>query len=149
MNAFSLLKEDHRKTSRLIEQLSATSEAAVKTRERLFHKLYREVYLHSRIEEELLYPVLKESERTRKLVAKAVEEHRVIKYLLNELRRSEKFTEQWAARLTILKEHLEHHVKEEEQEIFKKADTVLSDRQLELLGARIATEMKNPAKYDS
>ena len=66
MNAFDILKEDHQKVSSLFEKLEPTTERAVKTREELFTKLKTELDAHSQIEETILYPVLKEIEKTRK-----------------------------------------------------------------------------------
>jgi hemerythrin superfamily protein len=149
MNAFTLLKEDHQRVADLFEQLSETSERAKKTRDELFKKVYQELDVHSRIEEELLYPILKESEETREIATEAVEEHRIVKQLLQELNVNEKGTEQWSARLTVLKENVEHHVEEEEGEMFKKARKVLSEQQLEDLGTRMAAEKKKLAKTAS
>ena len=149
MNAFTLLKEDHRRVAGLFEQLSATTERAKKTRDELFRKIYQELDVHSRIEEELLYPILKESEETREIATEAVEEHRVVKQLLKELDVSQKGTEEWTARCTVLQETVEHHVEEEEGEMFSKARKVLSEQQLEDLGTRMAAEKKKLAKSAS
>jgi hemerythrin superfamily protein len=149
MNAFSLLKEDHQRVADLFEQLEGTTERAKKTRDELFRKVYQELDVHSRMEEELLYPILKKSEETREIANEAVEEHRVVKQLLKELDVSNKGNEEWSARLTVLKENVEHHVEEEEGEMFKKARKVLSQQQLEDLGDRMATAKKKLAKSAS
>ena len=149
MNAFTLLKEDHRKVADLFEQLEATTERARKTRDELFQKVYQELDVHSRIEEELLYPILKESEETREIATEAVEEHRVVKQLLKELDVRDKANEEWTARLTVLKENVEHHVEEEEGEMFKKARKVLSQQQLDDLGNRMAVAKKKLVKSAS
>ena len=115
----------------------------------LFRKIYQDLDVHSRIEEELLYPILKESEETREIAAEAVEEHRVVKQLLKELDVSQKGTEEWTARCTVLQENVKHHVEEEEGEMFSKARKVLSEQQLEDLGTRMAAEKKKLAKSAS
>ena len=138
MNAFTLLKEDHKKVSGLFGQLTETTERASKTRDELFTKLKSELDVHTRIEEEIFYPVLKEADETRDITLEAFEEHRVVKTLLKELDVAEKGTEQWTAKLTVLKENVEHHVEEEEGDMFKKARKVLSDEQVEDLGDRMA-----------
>jgi len=97
----------------------------------------------------LLYPILKESEETREIAAEAVEEHRVVKQLLKELDVSQKGTEEWTARCTVLQENVKHHVEEEEGEMFSKARKVLSEQQLEDLGTRMAAEKKKLAKSAS
>jgi len=58
MNAFNLLKADHKKVADILEKLDATSDRALKTREELFTKLKMELDVHSRIEETIFYPVL-------------------------------------------------------------------------------------------
>src|SRR3977135_677240 len=65
MNVFELLKEDHKKVSQIFEKLEPTTEQAVKTRDELFAKLKNELEIHTRIEETIFYPVLKEAAETR------------------------------------------------------------------------------------
>lgn len=137
MNAYDLLKEDHKKVSDIFEKLEPTTERALKTREELFSKLESELEVHAAIEEQIFYPALKQAAETRDIVLEGLEEHRVVKTLLKELGSSPKDTEQWTAKLTVLKENVEHHVEEEEGEMFKKAKTVLTDEQAEDLGAKM------------
>ena len=142
MNAFDILKEDHKKVSDLFEKLEPTTERAIKTREELFAKLKMELDVHAHIEETILYPVLKEVEETRDITLEGIEEHRIVKLLLSELERMPKDTEQWTAKLTVLKENVEHHVEEEEGEMFKQARSALSKEQIEQLTTRIQSEKK-------
>jgi hypothetical protein len=142
MNAFDILKEDHKKVSDLFEKLEPTTERAIKTREELFAKLKKELDVHAHIEETILYPVLKEVEETRDIALEAIEEHRLVKVLLTELEQMPKDTEQWTAKLTVLKENVEHHVEEEEGEMFKQARSALSKEQIEQLTTRIQAEKK-------
>lgn len=145
MNAFELLKQDHKKVSDIFEKLEPTTERAIKTREELFAKLKTELDIHARVEESLLYPALEEAGETRDLTLEAYEEHRLVKRLLTELEAMPKDSEQWTAKLTVLKENVEHHVEEEEGELFKKARKVLSKEQLEELGGRMEAEKKQMA----
>lgn len=138
MNPFELLKQDHKKVAGILEQLSGTTERALKTRDELFSKLNTELDLHARIEEKVLYPALKELEETRDIANEAIEEHRVVKRLLKELGVAQKGTEQWTAKLTVLKENVEHHVEEEEGEMFMKAQKALRQEQIDDLGNRLA-----------
>jgi hypothetical protein len=142
MNAFDILKEDHKKVSDLFEKLEPTTERALKTREDLFARLKMELDVHAHIEETILYPALKELDETRDITLEAIEEHRVVKRLLAELEASPKDTEQWTAKLTVLKENVEHHVEEEEGEMFKQARSALSKEAIEQLTARIQAEKK-------
>jgi hemerythrin-like domain-containing protein len=137
MNAFNLLKADHKKVADILEKLDATSERALKTREDLFTKLKRELDVHSRIEETIFYPVLEEADETHEITLEALEEHALVKQLLEELQSLAKDDEQWTAKFTVLKENVEHHVEEEEGEMFKKARKVLSNEASETLGTRM------------
>lgn len=137
MNAFELLKKDHEKVSGIFEKLDKTTENGVKTREELFAQLKTELDIHSQIEEQMLYPALKEAKETHDITLEAIEEHNVVKQLLAELEELPKNDETWGAKLTVLKENVEHHVEEEEEEMFKDARKVLSSDELEELGARM------------
>lgn len=142
MNAFDLLKQDHEKVSGLFEKLDETTERAIKTREELFSRLNRELDVHARIEETIFYPAIVEADETREITLEGIEEHNVVKQLLEELASLPKESEQWTAKLTVLKENVEHHVEEEEGEMFKKARKVLSKEQVEDLGAQMEAAKK-------
>ena len=137
MNAFTLLKTDHKKVAGILEKLDSTTERGVKTREELFTQLKTELDVHARIEETIFYPALQDADETRDITLEAFEEHRLVKQLLGELEKMDKGDEQWTARFTVLKEQIEHHVEEEEDEMFPKARKVLGEEKAEELGARL------------
>jgi hypothetical protein len=142
MNAFELLKTDHEKVSGIFSKLEETTERAIKTREELFTRLKEELDIHAHIEEAILYPVLRREAETREVTLEGLEEHHVMKLLLRELAAMKFDTEQWTAKLKVLKENVEHHVEEEEGEMFVEARKILSDEQIEELGAQLAAEKK-------
>lgn len=142
MNAFQLLKEDHQKVSGIFQQLEPTTERAEKTRTELFAKLKTELDIHAQIEETIFYPAIKQEAETREIVLEGFEEHAVIKTLLGELDGGDVTNERWTAKLKVLKENVEHHVEEEEGEMFQKARQVLSEEQIDRLGARMEEEKK-------
>jgi len=146
MDAFELLKKDHEKVSGIFEKLEPTTERGVKTREELFTQLKQELDVHARIEETILYPVLKEASETEEITLEAYEEHNVVKQLLAELDKLPKDDETWGAKLTVLKENVEHHVEEEEGEMFKSARKVLSQEQIEEIGARLEAAKQEQKK---
>ena len=148
MNAFQLLKEDHQKVSGIFQQLEPTTERAEKTRTELFAKLNEELTIHAQIEEKVFYPAIKEAAETREIVLEGFEEHHVVKMLLKELESMPVDTEQWAAKLKVLQENVEHHVEEEEQEMFQKARQVLSEDDIDRLGAQME-EMKSQLQSQS
>jgi hypothetical protein len=137
MNAFTLLKADHEKVAGILESIEETTERAVKGRDELFARLKAELDLHAKIEEEILYPALEETEEAREITLEAYEEHRLVKQLLTELEAEPKDTEEWTAKFSVLKENIEHHVEEEEGEMFKKARQALSEEEIETLGEQL------------
>jgi hypothetical protein len=137
MNAFTLLKTDHKKVAGILEKIDATTERAVKTREELFTQLKTELDIHAEIEETILYPELEKQEESRAIALEAGEEHRIVKELLAELERMSKDDEIWTAKFTVLKENIEHHVEEEEGEMFTKARKALTEEEIETLGTRM------------
>jgi len=137
MNAFTLLKNDHEKVAGILEKIDGTTERATKSREDLFAQLKSELDVHTRIEETILYPALEEYEETRDIALEAYEEHAIVKQLLKELESGAKNDEQWTAKFTVLKENIEHHVEEEEGEMFTKARSVLSKDEIATLGERL------------
>lgn len=146
MNAFALLKADHKKVADILEKLDSTTERGVKTREELFTQLKTELDVHARIEETIFYPALEEAKETRDITLEAFEEHRLIKQLLGELEKMSKDQEEWTAKFTVLKENIEHHVEDEEGEMFPNARKVLSEEQAETLGTRLEEAKKEQMK---
>src|SRR5687767_12524274 len=115
MDAFSLLKADHQKVAELFEQLES---AGGPGKLRVFQQIKTELELHAGIEEKVFYPALEEPEETHELTLEAYEEHAVVKKLLNELGRARTANEEWQAKAKVLQENVEHHVEEEENELF-------------------------------
>ena len=137
MEVYKLLHEDHLKVKSLFNELEDTTETAVRTREHLFANLKMELTLHARAEEKFFYPRLEPAATTHDLTLEAIEEHKVVKSLLAQLDKEDKGSEEWAAKLTVLRENVEHHVKEEEEELFKKAKKVLSEEDSESIAEEI------------
>ena len=137
MDAFELLKSDHEKVAGILEKIEGTTERALKTREELFTQLKTELDIHAAIEEKIFYPVLEKAEESRDITLEAFEEHRLVTQLLTELESESKDDETWTAKFTVLKENIEHHVEEEEGEMFKQARKVLSKAEIEELGTRM------------
>ena len=137
MDAFSLLKEDHRKVEELFKQLES---ATGKKKLSVFEQIKTELELHTHIEEKILYPALEEPKETHDLTLEAYEEHDVVKRLLRELGRAKTADDEWEAKAKVLQENVEHHVEEEENELFKKAAAALGQEEIEALGEELETE---------
>lgn len=137
MDPFELLKRDHQTVSKLFDRIESTSGEVRLSR---FRKLKEELDLHADIEEKIFYPALKDAQESRDITLEAYEEHKVIKDLLGELARAKTPSDEWVAKFTVLRENVEHHVDEEEGELFKKAKSVLSSEEAEALGNKMAAE---------
>jgi iron-sulfur cluster repair protein YtfE (RIC family) len=137
MNAIELLEQDHRRMEKILAELEGTTERAVKTRQALFATLRDELQLHEQVEEEILYPALRERSETKDIVLEGIEEHHVVDLILGELAGVDVADEVWTAKFAVMKESLEHHIEEEEGEMFPKAQSLLSTEALEALGVRI------------
>lgn len=143
MDAFNLLKEDHRKVEQLFEQLESSRGQA---KLRVFEQIKMELDLHTHIEEKIFYPALEKPRQTHDLTLEAYEEHDVVKKLLKEMSKAKSATEEWQAQAKVLQENVEHHVEEEENELFPKAQSALSEEQIEELGEEMAAEKNRKQK---
>jgi iron-sulfur cluster repair protein YtfE (RIC family) len=132
-----LLETDHRRFETLFEQGEKTSERAGKTRARLLETIAAELTVHELLEEKLLYPALEPHAEARDKVLEGYQEHHVADVVVKELREVATSDETWGARFKVLKENIEHHIKEEEREMFRTARAVLSHEELDDLGARM------------
>jgi hemerythrin-like domain-containing protein len=138
MNALKLLEDDHKKVKGLLKEIEPTTERAVKTREELFAKQRSELEVHETIEEEIFYPALKEHPKAKDLVLEAYEEHNVVDMVMGEIEGVDYSDETWGAKFTVLKENLEHHIEEEESEMFNQARKVFEQEELVELGDRMS-----------
>jgi len=142
MNAMDLLKQDHEKVKKLMEEIDSTTERGVKTREELFTKFKQEMTVHERIEEEIFYPRLTEQAKTKEIALEGYEEHHVVDMVMAELDNVSYDDEHWGAKFTVMKENVEHHIEEEEGEMFKLARQALDSDELEELGERMESMKK-------
>jgi len=137
MDAISLLKSDHDRVKKLLEEGDSTTERGVKTRTELFQTLKKEMMVHERIEEEIFYPALKQHPKAKEIVLEGYEEHHVVDEIMGELEKTDVSDEKWGAKFKVMKENIEHHIEEEEGDMFIKARQILSAEELTDLGARM------------
>jgi hemerythrin-like domain-containing protein len=137
MDALKLLKRDHDEVKSMLSDLESTTERAEKTRTQGLATLKAELEVHEAIEEEIFYPALKEHPKTRELALEGYEEHHVVDMVMAEIEGVEPSDETWMAKFTVMKENLEHHIEEEEGEMFDQAEKVFEDDELEELGDRM------------
>ncbi|GAB3395497.1 hemerythrin domain-containing protein [Azotobacter armeniacus] len=149
MNAVELLKHDHETVKQLFERLSKTTERGVKTREELMRHLHEELTAHTRIEEEVFYPAFRSAggKEGEVLFHEAKEEHRAVEALiLPDLEKTDPSSTEFAGRVKVLKDLVEHHIEEEEQEMLPKASELLGEDRLEELGAQMESRKKELKK---
>jgi hemerythrin-like domain-containing protein len=130
-----MLKSDHATVKRLLRELNSTG--GVKTRERLCEQLEREIKTHAQIEEEVFYPAFKAaSEKTEKenLFYEAAEEHHLVDIELPSLCAANPKSKEFEAKAKVLKDLIEHHIKEEEGQMFAAARQLFDDEQLREIG---------------
>lgn len=133
MLIYDALKKDHEVLKNLLQQMEDTSEGAVNRRRDLLQRLYDELVPHARAEEKVLYDTLKEIEGTEDIALEGYEEHSTVESLLRELQNMDPSDARWAAKLTVLKENLQHHLREEEDEMFSLARQVLAHEEAEMM----------------
>ncbi len=137
MDALRLLKDDHDKMRKLLTELESTTERGVRTREELFSRIKGELTIHEVIEEEIFYPALKEHPKAKDIVLEGYEEHHVVDTVMAELEGLPVDDESWGAKAKVMQENVEHHMEEEEGEMFQKARQVFDREELDELGTRM------------
>lgn len=141
-NAITMLKSDHATVKRLLRELSETSDRAVKQRENLVAEIERELKTHAQLEEEVFYPAFKaaaEGTENEELFYEAAEEHHVVDMVLPALKAARTKSPEFKAKAKVLFDLVEHHIKEEENEMFKAARTLFDDADLRELGDLMQT----------
>lgn len=145
MNALELLKEDHDKVRDLLTQLVNTTERAEKKRPELLAKIEKEVRVHTQIEEEIFYPAFKKAsgKQNDRMYYEAHEEHRAVEDLvMPDLKNTDPSGTEFSGRAKVLKELLDHHADEEEEEMFEQARKTMSESELNELGEQMAARKK-------
>ena len=143
-NAITMLKSDHATLKRILRELNEVT--APKERERLAADLEREVKMHAQIEEEVFYPAFKA--RTEKtddvdMFYEAAEEHHIVDMVLPALKAANPKSHEFEAKAQVLKDLIEHHIREEEGEMFAAARRVFPEEQLREIGDLMQTRKES------
>jgi hemerythrin superfamily protein len=136
MNVIELLKNDHQEASSLMEQIELADKGDRSAKE-LFTQLKQALTLHTQVEEQIFYPALKSFEETKDMVPEALEEHQEVDELLAEMTALSPGNDEFMDKLTELRDSVEHHVEEEENEMFPKAEKVLGESRLQEMGRQM------------
>lgn len=140
MELFDMLRQDHQKVRQLFDRFDALKEEPDKNQkelEKLFMNLRKELTTHMEGEEKHFYPALRQTEETHNVVLESFEEHHVVKLLLREIERIQ-VNEKWVAKLSVMKENVQHHLQEEEEELFGKAQEILGKEKTEQISEQIS-----------
>ncbi|HET6339372.1 MAG TPA: hemerythrin domain-containing protein [Polyangiales bacterium] len=145
MLATKLLEKQHRK----VEEIFSKLEHGGPDVEELVTELANDLAAHMTIEQEIFYPAIQDVDR--KQVFESYEEHALAEFALKRLIAADPASDEFQARVTALKELIEHHVKEEEKELFPEVEKALDEEKLKELGAQMQEQFDKVVKagFDS
>ncbi|MGA7616171.1 MAG: hemerythrin domain-containing protein, partial [Thermoanaerobaculia bacterium] len=119
-NALDVLKEDHQKVKKLLDELVETKSSATRNREELLDRIDRELRIHTTIEEEIFYPAFRDAVEKKEdevLFFESKEEHHVVDMVLPELKKTNPNSNEFLGKAHVLNELVHHHIHEEEDEM--------------------------------
>ena len=143
-SATSMIRMDHTHVMATFHRYRL--DASPRTKRGLVETVCLALEIHAQLEEEIFYPALREYDKTREIVLEGFEEHHVADLIAAELKKTDVSDERWAAKWSVLKENLEHHIEEEEEDMFKKARTLLDKSELVALGERMQAVKRQVGK---
>jgi hypothetical protein len=116
MDAIQLLEQDHREVEKMFQAFESAQDEDMQAQ--LSQQICTALKVHTQIEEELFYPMARDELDKPDMVEEAIVEHQAAKELIGEIEQMEPGEELFEARMKVLSEQIEHHVKEEEGELF-------------------------------
>jgi len=130
-----MLEADHQKVKALFDKFEGAGDRMTKAKQQIVEEVFAELEVHTELEEEIFYPALKAvgEKEGKKLIAESLEEHQVVKTLMQEMRALNATDAQYEAKFTVLMENVRHHIEEEEDEMFPMAEEELADEMESLL----------------
>lgn len=136
---YDMLHQDHEKVKHALNQILDTTDGAEKTREKLFEQVRQDLEVHTKFEEQVFYPTFrkaKDDTEAKEEIADALDEHQEAKSMLDEMARMDKTSDDFVKKVETLKKALEHHISDEEDEMFPQARKTLSDEDAMTMGDR-------------
>jgi hemerythrin superfamily protein len=125
-DAIAMLKEDHRRVRDLFQEYAAATDP--QTKRDLAEEVFTELETHAQLEEHIFYPAVdEESDEGSELVQEARQEHQKVKDLIAALREVELDHQEFDAQFRALMQNVEHHVEEEENQMFPLAEQDLAE----------------------
>lgn len=133
-DAIALLKADHANVKDLFEQFE--SARTDKQKIKLAQTICQELTVHTTIEEEIFYPAAREALEEEDLLDEAAVEHQSAKDLIEQIENGQPGEDMWEAKVKVLSEYINHHVEEEEKEMFPQVKK--TDLDLKALGDQLS-----------
>jgi len=141
VDAVELLKQQHREVEEMFERFEKMTDRAVVSKKKLADEICNALIMHTTIEEEIFYPATREaSDETEDMVDEAVVEHASAKDLIAQIQEMDPGDDLYDAKVKVLGELVEHHVKEEEEEMFPKTRELKLD--MKALGEEMSMRQK-------
>jgi hemerythrin superfamily protein len=140
-DAIALLKDDHKRVKKLFKDFDKKKDKASDSdKEALVGQICMELTVHAQIEEAIFYPAVRKAIDDQALLDEATVEHQTAKDLIAQLQSMSASDELYDAKVTVLGEYIDHHVEEEQGEMFPKAKKAKLD--MEALGKKLATRKR-------
>jgi hemerythrin superfamily protein len=144
MKANELIQKQHRLVEDLFDQFEKARGAAKK---RVFEQIAKNLVGHDAIEREIFYPACEEAIDDEDILGESVVEHGVVEFCIFRADLNQD-SEEFDQYVTVLKEMVEHHVKEEERSLLPKAKRAMDREQLETLGERMEQRFEQAMRGD-
>jgi hemerythrin superfamily protein len=143
MNAIELIKQDHETVDGLFQQWEESGPDETARRRDLVRSIVRELSVHAAVEEQILYPAMKDAlPDGDRLVKEALDEHQEAKEVLAELDDADPRSPGFEQKVRSLIQDVRHHVQEEETELLPKLENALPLERLEQMGGRLEDAKK-------
>jgi hemerythrin superfamily protein len=148
MNAIDLLKAQHDEVDALFKKFEKLGEDSAAEKRQLFVAIADRLSAHTAIEEQFFYPAVK-AKQTEDILRESLEEHLGAKRIIADLLEMQPADEQYDSKMKVLQEQVEHHVKEEEKEMFPKVKKLFAKEDLESLGEQMRTVFEEMVSADA
>ncbi|MEU6879464.1 hemerythrin domain-containing protein [Streptomyces sp. NPDC046712] len=140
MDAIVLLREDHKTVEKLFKRFEKTGDDDHSDRREIADQVIEELTVHAWIEEQIFYPAAREAAPdTKDHILESIEEHHAVVWMLSELKGMDPADERFKAKMTVLMEHVRHHVDEEEKDWFPEVRKAMGRNRLVELGEQLGT----------
>jgi len=150
-DACTLLDSDHRNVKKLFNQYDEISgskaKSSMQTRRELAEQICLELTVHAQVEEEIFYPAVRAAIKEHDLLDEAEVEHASVKDLITQIQGASEVDDMFDAKVKVLGEYIDHHVKEERNEMFPKArasklDLIAMREELQVRKEQLMTELE-------